>query len=280
MFSQRQFINITLLFLVSTLTWSEEPPDSFERTCLNSSLVSVPSRPTVTNSTDVTKCGVVELEFGLERQWPGGGANRDDLSGGLRVGLTHDLDFHWSSADFLHVMDGAGDRTGFGDTWMGLKYRLARQTSLRPSFGVFYQVKVPSASVINGLGSGQVDHSIAFLVSKDVGQIHVDFNVISLLARRPDLSGLDHNFGFALSSAVPITKRLSVVTEPYGFTSLNDLTPAFASLMAGLIYGLNPRLALDGGADFGVTHDAPRKRVWVGVTYAIANVYSWMRPSQ
>ena len=98
---------------------AQEPSNASENTCTGSSVISVPSRPTVTSATDTTQCGVVELEYGLERQWPGGGANRDDLSGGLRLGLTHNLDLHWSSSDFLHLMDGAGNRTGFGDYLAG-----------------------------------------------------------------------------------------------------------------------------------------------------------------
>src|SRR5277367_866843 len=86
-----------------------------ESPCRNAVVVSVPSRPTVTSATDTTQCGVVEMEYGLERQWPGGGANRDDLSGGLRLGLTPNLDFHWASATFLHIMNGNGNHTGFGD---------------------------------------------------------------------------------------------------------------------------------------------------------------------
>jgi hypothetical protein len=165
MYSQRLFIVLTafILLLGATLTSAQEPSDSSGTSCISTSVVSVTSRPPVANATDTTQCGVVELEYGLERQWPGSGANRDDLSGGLRLGLTRNLDFHWSSSDFLHVMDGAGDRTGFGDTWLGLKYRFLKQTKHRPSLGLFYAAKVPSASAVLGLGSGQVDHSISIL---------------------------------------------------------------------------------------------------------------------
>jgi hypothetical protein len=50
--------------------------------------------------------------------------------------------------------------------------------------------------------------------------------------------------------------------------------------MVGVTYQQNPRLVLDAGFDIGVSHDAPRKRAFVGVTYALANVYSWMRRTQ
>ncbi len=278
---QNLFTNSKILLVLPFLTftcWAQQSESSNDPSCRDRTIASVPSRPTVTSSTDTTQCGVIELEYGLERQWPGSAANRDDLSGGLRFGILPRLDFHWSSSDFLHVMDSNGDRTGFGDSWVGLKYRISRQGRILPAFGVLYQAKVPSASVMKSLGSGEVDHSFAFLVSKDFRKTHFDFNVIPLLAGRPDGSGFDHNVGFALSSAIPLTRRFSLVTEPYGYTSLNETAPAFASWMAGLTYAANPRLVLDSGIDFGVTHDAPHKRVWVGVTYAIANVYSWLLP--
>lgn len=267
-----------LVLLLPAPLYTQEPPD--KQSCRDPNVVSVPSRPTVTSATETTQCGVVEIEYGLERQWSGAGATRDDLTGGLRFGMTPKLDFHWSSADFLHVMDGDGDRTGFGDTWLGLRYRLTKQTRLIPGFGVLYQAKIPSASVIAGLGSGKADHSFAFLVSKDIRQVHVDFNVIPLLAGRTNSAGFDHNVGFALSSAVSVTKRLGLVTEPYGYTSLNAAAPAFASWMGGLTYALNQRLILDTGTDFGITHDAPHKRVWVGFTCALTNIYARIRPAQ
>jgi hypothetical protein len=271
---------VSVVLLLAVATAAQEPSSSAETTCFGSLVVSVPSRPSVSSATDTTQCGVVELEFGLERQWPGGGANRDDLSGGLRLGLTHNLDFHWSSGDFLHIMDSSGDRTGFGDTWLGLKYRFLGQTKHRPSLGLFYAAKVPSASAVLALGSGQVDHSISFLVSKDLHRLHFDFNLIELLAGRPAASGFDHDTGFALASSLPVTHRLSVIVEPYGYTAVNPGSPGFASATAGFLYQMQPRLYLDGGLDVGVTSDAPKKRVFVGITYAIGNAYWWMRPPQ
>ncbi len=242
----------------------------------SAAVISVPSRPTVTSATDTTQCGVVELEYGLERQWPGGGANRDDLTGGLRFGITPSLDFHWSSSDFVHLMNGTGNRTGFGDTWLGLRYRFAAQTKRRPSLGFYYAAKIPSASPALG-GSGEVDQTLTFLASKDVRRLHFDLNVIELLAGRPTSAGLDHNTGFALATWIPATRRLSVVFEPYGYTELNTSAPGFASITLGGNYRVQPRLYLDSGLDVGASAGAPRKRVFVGVTYAVGNVHSWFR---
>ena len=280
MHSKRWFIRLALLvtFLGVTLARAQEPSSSAEPPCAGATPVSVPSRPTVTSATDTTQCGVIEVEYGLERQWPFGGGNRDDLTGGLRFGITPKLDFHWSSSDFIHLMNEDGNRTGYGDNWLGLRYRFLGQTKRRPSFGIFYQAKVPSASAALGLGSGQVDNSISFLTSKDVRKLHFDFNAIELLAGRQSAPGIDHNSGFALATWLPLTHRLSGVVEPYGYTLLNSSSPAFASVMVGCNYRMQPRLYLDSGLDVGITHGAPDKRVFVGVTYAITNMYSWLRP--
>jgi hypothetical protein len=267
------FLSVTALFLGAM-------PTSAQEACTSTAVISVPTRPTVTSPADTTQCGVVELEYGLERQWPGGGANRDDLTGGLRFGVTRNLDVHWSSTDFLHLMDKSGNRTAFGDTRLGAKYRFLKQTKQLPSLGLLYEAKIPSASVVLGLGSGEIDHSISFLASEDVRRLHFDFNLIESLEGRTAASGFDHSTGFALASYWPVRHHLSAVLEPYGYTRLNQSAPAFASLMFGFDYQVNPRLYLDTGLDVGVTSGAPRKRVFVGITCAVGNVYSWLSRKQ
>lgn len=50
-------------------------------------------------------------------------------------------------------------------------------------------------------------------------------------------------------------------------TALNAETPAFGSTLVAFTYRLTPRLTLDTGLEIGVTH-------------AIANLYSWMRSNK
>jgi len=261
------------------LVFAQDVSADSESTCSVSRVISIPSRPSLASGTDTTQCGTLEAEYGLESQWLGGGTRHDDLTGGLRFGVLPNLDLHWASGHFLNFADPNGRQRGFGDTWLGFKYRYLKQTSTRPSLGVFYQAKIPSADSRKGLGSGRVDHSIALLVSKDVGRFHLDFNAIPTLIGR-QAGGFDHNVGFALATTLPVTRRLSVVAEPYGYSAQNSTTPGLASVMFGTTYQANPRLVLDTGVDAGVTHGAPQKRVYVGVTSAIGNVYSSTRPTR
>jgi hypothetical protein len=281
--SPARYFRMLITVLVSfSAVWvcAQQPANPSESSCLSKVIVSVPSRPTVSNATDTTQCGAVELEYGWERQWVSTGTHQTDVSGGLRLGLTPSLDFHWASADFLSMVNPNAVHSGFGDSWLGLKYRFSRQNKHVPSFGVFYQAKVPSADDKNGMGTGQVDHAISFLASKDIGRVHLDFNVIEVLAGRPIISGFDHNTGSALSCWVPVSKKLTLVVEGHGSNELNQATPGFASALTGMTYKVNRRLFLDGGIDSGVTPSAPGERVFVGITYAVANLYRTLSPSR
>ena len=265
-------IGIAWFTLYSSAVLAEDQAATPETTCLESPVVSVPSRPTVSNSTDTTQCGVVEVEYGWE-QLHQAGLRQSDVTGGLRLGLAQNLDFHWASTEFFHVALAGRNDSGLGDNWLGLKYRFYGQTKHVPSFGIFYQAKVPASSA--KLGTGYVDHAISFLASKDVRKLHFDFNVTPILAG--SASGLHHNTGLTVSSSLPLNRKLSLVTEAYGYTQLGRDNPAYSSMMAGFTYESSSRLVFDAGIDSGVTHDAPQRRVYAGVTYAIGNAFSWVR---
>ncbi len=242
--------------------------------CASLEVASVVSRPTIANATDTTLCGVIEAEYGFDSIWPGAGSRHDDFTGGLRFGITPRLDLHWASGDYVNFDTIEGIQRGFGDTWLGVKYRLSSQAKKRPAFALYYQIKIPSAAF--GLGSGEVDHSIALIASKDVRRVHFDFNVIPSFIGRAG-GGFDYNTGFACASWLALPRRFTLVMEPYGYTSLNAGTPAYASLMTGVSYRVNRRFYLDTGIDTGVSHAAPHKRVYAGMTYAIGNLYQWFQ---
>ena len=267
-----------LFWLITVVALASGSAGAQEGACFNSRVGSIPSRPTVASATDVTQCGVVELEYGVERQWVSTGVQHSDFSGGIRFGLAKNLDFHWYSGNVLSFSDPTGTQRGYGDNWFGLKYRYLGQTKHRPSLGVQYEAKMPTGNVLLGMSSGEVDHALALIASKDIRRFHFDFNVIPQLIGLPGGAGFDHNAGFAWATWLPVTKRVTLVTEPYGYTALNLQTDGYASWMAGCSVQVRPRLYLDGGMDFGVTATAPHSRVYGGVTFAVANVYRWVVP--
>jgi len=243
--------------------------------CRDAEVVSIPSRPALASATELTQCGVAEVEYGIEQQWLTKDARHAAFAGGIRFGLAQNLDLHWFSGNFQSLSDPSGTRTGYGDNWFGVKYRFAAQTKRYPGLGVFYQAKVPTAGSGVG-GTGKVDHSLAVLASKDVKRVHFDFNAIPQFIARQSAPGFDHNFGVAWATSMPATSRLTLVFEAYGFSALNTATSGFAAAMMGCSFRVHRQMYLDGGVDFGITDSAPQKRIYAGTTYAVGNIYGWL----
>ena len=239
----------------------------------NRPLVANPNRPTVANPADITQYGVLELEYGWDRTSLGSGARLSDLTGLLKFGLLCDIELRWNTTSVLVENSQAGGQTGIGDNWFGPQIRFYRQTKHAPTLAFSYAVKAPTASTAKGLGSGRVDHSFTLLVSKDIKKIHFDFNATSFWIGKPVGSGFDQNFQMNLAFSRTIKGRLAVTGELYGNTELNSATPGFASTLWALTFAVTPRLVIDAGVDTGLTHGAPQKRFFAGVTYSIANLY-------
>lgn len=242
--------------------------------CYSPSIVANPNRPTIADPADITQYGVLEIEYGSDRTWVGAGDRLGSLAGLLKFGLLCDVELRWTTTSFLWLDDSAGNRHGTGDNWLGPQVRIYRQTTHVPSMAFSYAVKIPSASNEKALGSGRVDHQLTFLATKDIFGTHFDFNTSYFLIGREGAPGFDRNAQLNLAFSHRLKGHLAFTGEFYGNTELNSATPGFASTLWALTYAISPRLVIDGGVDVGLTHAAPQKRVFVGLTYSIANLYS------
>jgi hypothetical protein len=147
-----------------------------------------------------------------------------------------------------------------------------------PSLALGYAAKIYSASTEHGLGTGRVDHSFTLGASENIANFTFDFNFSYFLVGQPTTSGFDKNEQLALAFSHSIHGGLQFAGEFYGQTELNQNTGAFASSLWALTYTVIPRLVLDGGVEAGLTSGGPRRRVFVGFTYSITNIYrAWRR---
>jgi hypothetical protein len=232
-----------------------------------------PNRPTVANPADITQYGALELEYGWDHGWPPTGQRFSDAGGLLKFGLLCDVEIRWTTTTFLSQTDSSGTQRGFGDNWLGPQIRFVHQSAHVPAIAFSYAVKIPSASATKGLGSGRVDHQFTLLASKDILGVHFDANATAFLIGRPSLAGFDRNEQFNLAFSHTLYKTLQIQGELYGNTQLNLTTPGFASGLAALVWIVTPRLEIDAGMDTGMTQFAPRRRIFAGFTYSIANLY-------
>ena len=238
------------------------------------SITANPNRPTVADPADITQVGVVETEFGWSRSWQPQGGRETNLGNLLKYSVLCDLEIRWNSTIVTGQSILHNSQYGTGDNLIGAQWRVLHQSKAVPTVAVSYAVKVPTASFAKGLGTGEADHVMKFLASKDFGGFHFDFNAGHILAGRPQFSGHDHNFLLTLAGAHKIKGPLGITSEIYGFSRLNADTPGYTSNLWALTYAINRRLVLDSGIDLGLTSGAPHKSIFAGFTYSILDLNS------
>jgi hypothetical protein len=132
-----------------------------------------------------------------------------------------------------------------------------------------YMSKLPTAGDV--LGSGEADHAFTFLVSKDFGKHHIDFNSVLNLLGRP--GGFDHDFQNELAWSHPVRGKWGMTAELSAANSPNVFTPASAQVLVSAIYTVRPRLVLDCGMVARIAGDIPDATFVAGFTYSIAGLY-------
>ena len=135
---------------------------------------------------------------------------------------------------------------------------------------VAYSLKLPTAS--SGLGSGQHDHQILYLMSKDLGGFHADFNVDFEFLGREEQSGYDFVTAPALAVSHPLG-RFILAGEISGTSRQNASTPSTVSTLWALSYNVSSRCVLDAAVSFGLEGDVPDRTYLAGITYSIADLY-------
>src|SRR5438552_14749239 len=73
--------------------------------CYADSIAANPNRPTVANPADITQNGVLELEYGWDRLWPGERVQQRSVGGLLKFGMLCDVELRWNTTSFLSQTD-------------------------------------------------------------------------------------------------------------------------------------------------------------------------------
>jgi hypothetical protein len=228
-------------------------------------IVAVPNRPTVSTTAEPVQPGVLETEWGIDAA-----SSHQDLNDLFKFGLTSNFEFRLANTP---MTANSGTR-GLGDTAVGAKYRLTRDSDHLPSISLMYMFKAPTAA--SRLGTGEPDHSFTFLASKDLGKNHFDFNLAGNLLGRPK-GGFQHNFLDALAWSHPIRGKWGATAELSGVTSAQNGFPGSAQFLTSALYTLKQRLVLDMGIAGRIEGEIPRAMFLAGVTYSVGNVYRGRR---
>jgi Putative MetA-pathway of phenol degradation len=233
-----------------------------------------PNRPSSSNSADVLEPGVLQWEYGWSREWGAEGDRQSAFGGELRFGLRRSVEFRWGGDSHVSVSNGIGGHDGFGDQYFSGQFRFKQQSTRAPALALSYAIKVPTADESQGLGSGRVDHTFAFLLSEEVHKISCDFNADYQAIGQEGASGFDQNGALILTFQRSVYGPLSLIGEVGGQTRLHAQTPAFATTLWAVTYKVHRQVVLDTALDVGITNGAPHKRILFGFTYAVANLYA------
>jgi hypothetical protein len=234
----------------------------------------VPARPTFSNPAEFQKPGVLQLESGYNANFHASGVSSEEdtpiairFAVSARVLVEADID-----AVISQTPTGQGRATSFGDCQFGIQTVLFHEHETSPGFALAYYIKAPTASSLNGLGSGKVDHNFIALVSKTFDKTTFDFNAIYLLAGRTSRNGHASSGQGAFAVSEALTKRFGVQGEISGFSRNDEQRGAMMGLGVAT-YQVSDRLVLDAGVRFGLTHGAPSSGFVAGMTVGIADLY-------
>lgn len=232
-----------------------------------------PDRPDVTNATHIVDVGLLQLEFG--GIWTHGRSSVHSVGTPLtaRLGLTDWIEARFSGDGFLAVTDPTGRQSGFGNIQLGAKLRLWADPGGVPVLSILPAVNLPVASEAKGLGSGESDFTLAVLTGADVlAHAHVDVNYgIGRIGAGTGLPRFTQHLVSASASAEvpgPVTPYL----ESFWFSRQDPDGRSIVAVDGGAIYVINPRLALDGGVQIGLTAAAPPFAAFAGLSIVVGDV--------
>ena len=224
-------------------------------------LTAVPNRPTVSTPAQPVQPGVLETEWGVDAA-----SSHQDVNGLLKFGVSQNFELRLTNNPI--TADSGAD--GVGDTAAGFKYRFTQDSGHRPSLAFMYMAKAPTAGDV--LGSGEIDHAFTFLLSKDLGRHHFDFNTVVNLLGRPQ-GGFDHDVLNALAWSHPLSGKWGATAEFSGTSSSNAATPASAQFLVAGTYSMRPRLVFDLGMAARLTGNIPHATFIAGFTYSVADLH-------
>jgi hypothetical protein len=184
----------------------------------------------------------------------------------LRYGLTRDLEAGIFVVPQVRTMEQprGGSKTttrGMGDTLLRAKFNLWGNDGGPNAFGVFGDLKVPTAT--NGIGNDKVEGTLTFPVAYEIGagweggaMTAVKYAVIEDGRRRPVWL---NTITFARDLGAEIGMYLELTSVA------GDGTHA-ATFNCGLTRKLSASLQIDCGANFGISRHAPDLSLFTGMS--------------
>jgi hypothetical protein len=240
-----------------------------------------PDRPDVTNGTHIVDTGLLQIEIGGLFTNPQPGQNGFGSPFTARLGVFEWLEARFGTDGFVTQADEFGRVHGVGNVQLGAKLRLWADPGGLPVLSILPQVNLPTADSAKGLGSGLADFTIALLTGTDIGRHgHVDANYGIGAIGSSDIDGRFVQHLISVSASAAVTENWNPYFEAFWFSRQDAGGPPVTSIDAGAIYQIGTRYAVDGGAQFGLSAEAPRFAVFAGVSVIVGDVLGGHGPEE
>lgn len=228
-----------------------------------------PDRPGLGTNANTVPRGALQLETGVdyarERTAGESASRRTSILTTVRYGLVESLELRLEGEPVV-ALRGTDDVTNVGDFTLGVKWRLLEGVDgeLRPSLALLPIVKPPTAPA--PIGTERPDFTLLGLASFGFGRVSVDLNAgIAAIGQR-DPDGYLVQALLLAGVGVDITSRLKFLAElSYGSRSERD-GDGTVSAVAGVVYIINPRFAIDAAVISAVAGRGPDYRLQAGLT--------------
>ena len=207
-----------------------------------------PERPTVATHAGTVARGWIELEEGGEWDKLPGGERVFVAPSNLKIGLAPRAQLNL----LINVIKFSAPRGGsptLGDLTIAVKYRIVDDDPWLGDFAILPAVKLPTAQITSGAGTGTTDFSLLLISSRQLGPVAVDLNA-GQTVRSGDGSQVPTTARiWTASFGFPISGRLGAVAEFFGYprTSGPEGAEATAAFLVGPTFTVREWLALDAG---------------------------------
>lgn len=151
-----------------------------------------------------------------------------------------------------HPFAGGFYQSGFGDLRIGAKYKVAGELDAYDGIAILAEIKLPTSSTDDGIGTGKVGFSVGFAASSELAEVvGIGSYVGGTFRASPDEVNIGNSFDYGVSLQVPTRFWISAIFEMTG-SVVQDPDAIAVPLGGGVASGADPVFLIAG---FRVSHD-------------------------
>ncbi|MFN7979323.1 MAG: transporter [Vicinamibacterales bacterium] len=233
----------------------------------------LPANDDVTDGTDTTDVGLLQVELGGVFTHGDAATRAAGTPLTLRYGAFEWLELSVGTDGYLamHASDSAWT-SGIGNTQLGARVRLFAGRGGLPIVSLLPAVVLPTASASKGLGSGDVDATLAALTGRDLPRSsHMDLMYGAGAIGAGDGSHFAQHV-VSVSGTLGVTRAWTPGLTLTWVSRQDPSTGRALTASADSVVTLSRRLAFDVSATVGVNRDAPDLEIAAGLSVVVGEL--------